>query len=173
MKELWSEINGYDGKYLISNMGRVMSTKKWDVNLRQYVDCDAVLKPMDNGNGYLYVKLLQHQKRKNVYIHRLVAEAFIPNPDNKKYVNHKDYDITNNNVDNLEWCTASENIQYSKEHMKKPKTTTHSNTGEKYITFRKSKKSFRVVINKKEYKTCKTLDEAKQLRDLILENTYE
>ena len=68
----------------------------------------------DNGNGYKLIGLRKPKhKKKNFYVHRLVAEAFIPNPQNYTYINHKDYDRGNNNVDNLEWCTQSYNNKYS------------------------------------------------------------
>jgi len=62
-----------------------------------------------------YVTLCENRKKKNMYIHRLVAEAFIDNPENKKFVNHIDYNKSNNNIDNLEWVTASENMIHSKQ----------------------------------------------------------
>lgn len=63
--------------------------------------------------GYKQVKLYNHGFKKHFYVHRLVAEAFIPNPKNLPFVNHIDFDKTNNNVSNLEWCTSSENVLHS------------------------------------------------------------
>lgn len=72
------------------------------------------LKPLVSNNGYLRVSLSNHEvKHKRFSIHRLVAESFIPNPENLPQVNHKDEDKTNNCVENLEWCTALENLNYS------------------------------------------------------------
>ena len=71
------------------------------------------MKYLDNGSGYKYVRI----GRKNVYVHRLIAETFIPNPENKPQVNHKDGNRANNSVDNLEWVTAKENAEH-REKMK-------------------------------------------------------
>ena len=65
------------------------------------------------GKGYLYVDLYKNGERKRFYIHRLVAKTFIPNPENKPFINHKDGNPRNNNVDNLEWCTPIENVEHA------------------------------------------------------------
>lgn len=90
--------------YLIGNNGEVYNTKTQHSK-----------RPTSNnsGKGYLYVDLYNLNKRKRVYIHRLVAEYFIFNPNNKPYVNHKDGNSRNNNVDNLEWCTPLENVEHA------------------------------------------------------------
>lgn len=100
------EIEGYNGKYLISPNGDVYSTRRRGCN-GQY------LKPHLNSNGYLKVDLRKGKERTLKLIHRLVAEAFIPNPDNKPCVNHKDGNKHNNDVNNLEWCTYSENMKHA------------------------------------------------------------
>lgn len=96
--EIWKDIAGYEG-YQISNHGRVKSHYK----------TARILKPYLNTDGYLNIDI----KKKQYKVHRLVAEAFIPNPENLPQVNHKDENKTNNNVTNLEWCTAEYNINYS------------------------------------------------------------
>lgn len=72
-------------------------------------------KPISNhtGKGYLYVDLYKNGKKKRFYVHRLVAEAFIPNPFNKPYINHKDGNPKNNCANNLEWCTPQENVEHA------------------------------------------------------------
>lgn len=166
--EIWKDIKGYEGVYQVSNYGNVRSLKKWDLNKRAFIDAETLIKPTDNGNGYDIIGLRIITKRKNFYVHRLVAETFIDNPMGLKYVNHKDYDKKNNCVDNLEWCTQKDNIAHSLIHMRKPKKTKSKVTNEKGIYYRASKNHYRVVINKKEYPSQKTLEEAIQLRDKIL-----
>lgn len=168
--EIWKDIENFEGFYQISNFGRVKSLKKWCGNkhLSKWIDSEKILKPTDNGRGYLIIAFNTNGKKKNYYIHRLVATHFLNKPINKNIVNHKDYNKHNNNVNNLEWCTQKENIKYSINNMKHRKNITHSNTGERYICYRKKTKVYRVIIDKKEYGSFKTLEEAKIIRDKIL-----
>jgi len=110
MIEEWRDIEGYEGYYQVSNLGRVRSVDRFDD--RGFHQRSCILKSTDNGKGYRTVGLTKKAKGKRVRVHRLVAHAFIPNPDNKPYVNHKDETRDNNNVDNLEWVTHKENINY-------------------------------------------------------------
>jgi hypothetical protein len=100
MKEFWKDIIGYEGKYQISNLGRVMSTFK-----------GGILKPINN-EGYLKVILCNNGK-KSFFIHRLVATHFIPNPENKQEVNHKKGIKNDNRASELEWSTRSENCTHA------------------------------------------------------------
>ena len=102
-KEIWKDIEEYDGIYQISNQGNVKSLQ----NYRK----GSILKPRLK-KGYYQIGLRKNSKRKWYAVHRLVAQAFIPNPDNLPQVNHKDEDKLNNNVGNLEWCSASYNNCY-------------------------------------------------------------
>lgn len=104
--EIWRNVIEYENLYQVSNEGRVKSlnykkTKKEKI-LKQYID----------NCGYLFVTLSNKGKTKSFKIHRLVAETFIPNPQNLPCVNHKDEDKTNNKVENLEWCTYEYNNNY-------------------------------------------------------------
>ena len=112
--EEWRNIQGYEGLYMVSNLGRVKSLErmKWNGN-GYYKVPEKILEGYDNGDGYLYVNLCKEGKRKQYRINRLVAMAFIPNPNNLPEVNHKDEIRTNNRVDNLEWCNRSYNVEYS------------------------------------------------------------
>ena len=95
-------IHGYGDHYRITEDGRVWSRYK-----------DDYLKPVITEKGYLAVDLRKDGHRFKARIHRLVAEAFIPNPNNLSEVNHKDGDKTNNVVGNLEWCTHSDNVKHA------------------------------------------------------------
>ena len=106
MNEEWRDIKGYEGKYQVSSLGRVKSlgnnkSKK-----------EKILKPGKNKLDYLYVILCKNGESKGFLVHRLVAEAFVNNPNEYKCVNHKDENKTNNCVDNLEWCTHKYNNTY-------------------------------------------------------------
>lgn len=170
MKEIWCDVNGYEGIYQVSNLGNVLSLPR-QVRQGKYGKTRPVggniLKATDNGNGYLIVGLRDGYKRQNFYIHRLVAEHFVPNLTGGEYVNHKDYNIRNNCADNLEWCTQRDNILYSVHRMRKPhKQWKAAATGEKYIYFRYGR--YRLSIRNKIDKTFPTLEEAVRTREVIL-----
>lgn len=107
MEEIWKEIKKLDGKYEVSNFGNIRNTKT-----------KSIRKPSKAGKGYLRINVIVNGKRKYYYIHRLVAEAFIPNPKNLPLVNHKDENKNNNFVDNLEWCDNDYNINYKNHNLK-------------------------------------------------------
>ena len=112
-------VRGYEGKYVVDQFGRVCGVDRTVTvidNGRIY-EKPITGKPMKQSvhtKGYKTVTLTKDGKTKTVYVHRIVAEAFIDNPDNLPMVNHKDEDKTNNFVENLEWCTASYNRTYGK-----------------------------------------------------------
>ena len=107
--EEWKSIPGYEGIYEVSNLGRVRSVERCDRFNRKIVS--KILKP-NYVSGYLRVGMYKNKTFKYYLIHRLVAQAFLPNPDNLPQVNHKDEDKSNNRVDNLEWCDRSYNMNY-------------------------------------------------------------
>ena len=112
MQEIWKDIKNYEGIYQVSNLGRVRSlTRKVKTFNGLRTTKGQLLKPLKTNRNYFRVDLKQNQKDKYISIHRLVAEAFIPNPNNYPVINHIDGDTSNNKIDNLEWCTQSHNIK--------------------------------------------------------------
>lgn len=113
--ENWKDIKGYEGFYQVSDCGRVRSLER-DVfspngTVNRHIE-EKILVPVLNNKGYSLVNLFKNGKGKLMLVHRLVAMAFIPNPENKSQINHRDEVKTNNVVENLEWCSAQENINY-------------------------------------------------------------
>ncbi len=111
MNETWRPVKGYEGLYEVSSTGRVRRLAGISEGKHKYPVKARELK-LGHRNGYPIVALCRAGKPRYEYVHRLVAKAFIPNPDNLPCVNHKDETRTNNNVDNLEWCTKQYNINY-------------------------------------------------------------
>lgn len=103
MEEIWKEIDGFDGYYMVSNLGNVKSLKYGK---------ERILRQNIASNGYENVILCANNIRKGFTVHRLVAMAFIPNPDNYPDINHIDEDKTNNCANNLEWCDCKYNNNY-------------------------------------------------------------
>lgn len=114
MKEEWRPVPGFEGLYEVSNLGQVRNCRKQ----RSRSLCGATLSQHVNGKPgearYISIGLWRNNIPTYKYLHRIVAEAFVPNPDNKRYVNHIDGDPSNNCASNLEWCTARENMQHAK-----------------------------------------------------------
>lgn len=122
--EEWRDIPNYEGIYQVSNLGRVKRLQReemrpcivrngYKVKGFSISISELLLKPSDTRDGYKRVSLCKKGKQEYLRVHRLVASAFIPNPDNKPQVNHLDNNRSNNVVTNLEWCTAKENAEYA------------------------------------------------------------
>ena len=114
------DVPNFEGLYKVDDVGNIYSIRR-----------AIILKPNINQKGYLLYSLCKNGKRIIVTGHRLVAEAFIPNPDNLPQINHKDENPSNNNVDNLEWCTAEYNNNYG--HHREKLRITHSLNGAKSV----------------------------------------
>ena len=125
MKEIWKDIPGYEGLYQASNLGIIKSLKriaKKEYNNNRIVH-ERIMNGTKNADGYLKVHFKNKERNidKGLFIHRLVAKAFLPNPDNLPQVNHKDGNKTNNRIDNLEWCSNLYNQQHAwKNKLHKP-----------------------------------------------------
>lgn len=112
--EEWKNIKGFEGVYQVSNLGRVKSLPRHvkRENDKGYFLKEKILKQNFHTGGYLKVTFSKNGKITNKFVHRLVGEAFIPNPNNLPQINHKDEDKSNNGISNLEWCDNQYNNVY-------------------------------------------------------------
>ena len=150
IQEIYKDIKNYEGLYQISNLGNVKSIKS-----------KKILAQSHSPSGYKFVNLRKNLKGKNFRVHRLVAEAFIPNYANLPYINHKDENTQNNRVDNLEWCTASYNINYGNRNDKVAKKVSiwRKKKGSDYSP-RKRRKVAQYTLDDKFIKEYKSINEA-------------
>jgi hypothetical protein len=122
--EIWKDIIGYEGYYQISNLGRVKSLDRIVDNRRgQFLRKGRFLKPYKSTKAYMLLGLCVNGKMKAFTFHRILAKHFIPNPENKKEINHKNGVRDDNRLENLEWVTGSENIRHSFKVLKRKKMT--------------------------------------------------
>jgi len=121
MNEIWKDIPGYEGLYQSSNKGRIRGVDRYVVyrNNRKRLWKGKIKTQRKDYKGYLRVELCKDGLQKTLHVHQLVAMSFIPNPDNKPYINHLDGNPLNNSIENLEWCTPRENTVHAKEVLKK------------------------------------------------------
>ena len=164
MIEEWRPIEGYEGLYEVSSYGRVRSLDKYvksgygSYRLRK----GKILSPGIRPDGYLFVNLTYNGKHKTITVHRLVAQAFLPNPDNLSEVNHKDEDKSNNRVENLEWCDRKYNLNYGSRKDKVRDT--------------KIKNGYWTGLSKEEYKKKyyqDTKDKIKDKKKEYMKNYYQ
>lgn len=144
--ENWKDVVGYEGLYQVSNLGRVKRVEHKTTNnilLEERISGQFI-----NTNGYATVSLSKAGVDKFQGVHRLVAQAFIPNPDNLPFVNHKDENPLNNNVENLEWCTAKYNSNYGTIKDRKSKSMTKAWT-------KRKEEGYKVITKRTVYLTYK------------------
>ena len=115
-EEIWKPIPEYEGIYEVSNLGNVRSVDRYldckIKNVNKHLWKGRIISQQKRKDGRLTVALYSHSKRKRMLVHRVVADAFIPNPNNYPCINHKDENPANNKVENLEWCTYKYNNNY-------------------------------------------------------------
>ena len=165
--ERWEFIDGYDHKYLISDRGRVLSLA---------TEYPRIIKQiLDKRGGYYYVKLNNREQYDQLYVHRLVAKAFIPNPNNYPIINHKNEIRVDNRAENLEWCTYQYNSEYSAYKLRRP-AKKYTSTGEHHILVEKS--TGYLIVQWRDYdmeegkpkthkKRFETIEEAIEFRDEV------
>lgn len=111
--EIWKDIKGYEGLYEVSSHGQIRGYQKTGPG-SSLLSRPTALNLIEDANGYMRVNLCKPgRKRRHAAVHRIVAETFLPNPDSKPCVNHRDSNRTNNHISNLEWCTHSENSRHA------------------------------------------------------------
>jgi len=128
MEELWKDIPNFIGLYQVSNHGRIKSLARIVVSKKgqNFIINEKILKPINRGKNYLVVHLCRNSVQFKASIHRLVAQAFLLNPMNYPFINHKDENPSNNHVDNLEWCSAQYNNTYGSANAKRTKSMRNS-----------------------------------------------
>lgn len=152
LNEVWKDIEGYEGLYQVSNLGRVKSLKK-----------NIIRKQVLGKDGYLRVTLKHNGKAKTLSVHRLVAKAFLKNVFNYPEVNHKDENKANNNISNLEWCTRKYNQNYNGLPMRIASKIDYKNR--KPIDF--SQPIFKINAKKRQEKFSKKVNQYNMNGELI------
>lgn len=116
MSEVWKDIVNYEGFYQVSNLGRVRSLDRYDN--RGIFHKSQIIKPKEHPRGYYGISLWKEGKQSQFLVHRLVAQAFIPNENDMPDINHRNENKTDNRADNLEWCDKEYNNNYGQHHEK-------------------------------------------------------
>ncbi|MBQ7798752.1 MAG: HNH endonuclease [Clostridia bacterium] len=135
MKEIWKDIEGYESLYQVSNLGNVKSLDHIRKNgTNEYMQKGKLLKPqLNNKTRYFYIRLSKNGKVKSFLLHRIIAQAFIVNPNNYKEINHKDENPSNNSLQNLEWCDRKYNINYGTGNQRRSQTEIGTKKGAKKV----------------------------------------
>ena len=165
MKEIWKDVKGYEGFYQVSNLGRVKKLSYTIINSNgkcvhykeHFVICNIA-----KMGYYMFDLRIYNKKRKRVYLHRIIAEAFIHNPNNLPCINHKDENKLNNNIDNLEWCTYQYNIIYGNSRKKSVETRHKNGTYENISKETRDNISKALLGKKKSPQHCKHISEGRK-----------
>lgn len=171
---MWKEIPGYEGYYAVSDTGEVKSLQRTITTKsnQTYTIPERILKATPVARGYLQVMFCKDNVKKAFYVHRLVAEAFIENPNNEETVNHKDGNKLNNNANNLEWVSYSENNQHAYD------TNLHKK-GEGHYKAKLTEEDVKQI--RKEYPSVNNYNKLAQeygvsratIRDIVLKKTWK
>lgn len=145
--EIWVSIKDYENLYQVSNYGNIRSLDKKD-SLGRFVK-GKNMKPIVRKDGYLDITLHKDGKGKHFLLHRLIAETFIDNPNDYKEINHKDENKANNNINNLEWCSRSYNINYGIGNKSRRKTLLNKR-GKEIIQYNKNKEIIKIYPSLRE-----------------------
>lgn len=162
-EEVWKEISGYEGLYMISSFGRVKSLEREVIRkngTKQRIK-DKIFNICLDNNGYCFVKLSKDNTRKHFKVHRLVGLAFIENPENKPEIDHIDRDKKNNHILNLRWTTKSENCFNRPSSLNKKKY---------WIIHAKTIERFRIIWGQNGGKKSKTFNTREEAEKWALEN---
>lgn len=133
MQEIWKDIVDFEGIYQISNLGNVRNIKN-----------NKLLKPFMNTNKYYQIDLWKESKRKHILVHKLVAEAFIPNNNNLPFINHKNENKLDNNASNLEWCNAKYNCNYGTRNLRLSSPIICIELNKKYNSIKEASKELNI-----------------------------
>lgn len=163
--EIWKDIKGYEGLYQVSNLGRIKRLPK--LLTRRDGRCIYYKEHMITCNvakmGYYMFDLIKYgYGRKRVYLHRIVAEAFIPNPYNLPCINHKDENKLNNSIENLEWCTYKYNNTYGNNRKKMVETRRRNGTYDNISQEARNNMSKAAIGKKKSLEHCKHISEGRK-----------
>lgn len=149
MTEIWKPIQNFEGIYEVSSYGRIKSLARKDSTGNGNRNTERLLKPDLNTKKsmkYYRVTLCKNGKTTRFSVHRLVAEHFIPNPDNKLFVNHIDNNGLNNHIENLEWVTHSENMEHSAKQGRQDKVRLLGGYANAAINQRKAEQFYRQIL---------------------------
>jgi hypothetical protein len=145
--EVWKDIKNYEGLYQVSNKGNIYSIRK-----------NKLFKLNTNKFGYYCVSLYKNSTTKTYYVHRLVAETFIPNPDNKPEIDHIDTIKTNNRVENLRWCNHKENMNNTTSHKHYNKRAVKCTTTNKVFNSSKEASRYYNIADSNIIRACRNPD---------------